>query len=154
MKLIPLFLLAGMLAVSGWAERYSAELVEKAEAGDANAQCILGWCYKNGQGVGKDEKEAVKWYTKSAEQGNAAAQYNLGVSYKEGTGVGKDAKEAVKWFTKLTNLTPKKKDHWTIISLGWEVWKQVNLQKLNKRFFWQVTITGPRLRMSGRNTCV
>ena len=66
-----------MVAVSGWAEvrvPYSPELVKKAESGDAEAQCSLGWCYKHGKGVAKDEKEAVKWYTKAAEKGNASAQ--------------------------------------------------------------------------------
>jgi TPR repeat protein len=48
------------------APTFSPELVSKAEAGDAVAQCNLGWCYANGTGVEKDEKEAVKWYTKSA----------------------------------------------------------------------------------------
>ena len=36
-----------------------------------HAQNNLGGCYKNGTGVAKDEKEAVKWYTKPAEQGDA-----------------------------------------------------------------------------------
>ena len=82
MKLIPLFLLVGMLGVSGWAEEwkpepYSTELVKKAESGDALAQLNLGSFFYHGQGVGKDEKEAVKWYTKSAEQGNETAKYAL-----------------------------------------------------------------------------
>ena len=38
MKLIPLLLLAGMFAVSGWAEIYSPELVKKAEGGDDPAR--------------------------------------------------------------------------------------------------------------------
>jgi TPR repeat protein len=33
----------------------------------------LGYCYKNGRGVSKDELEAVKWYRKAAEQGNDCA---------------------------------------------------------------------------------
>ena len=68
MKLITLFLLVGMLAVSGWADDYSSDLV-KAQAGDAMGQYNLGWCYYYGKGVNQDYKEAVKWYTKSAEQG-------------------------------------------------------------------------------------
>jgi len=72
----------------------------KAEQGDAYAQYILGWMYKDGQGVLQDYKEAVKWYTKSAEQGDAYAQYNLGLMYKDGQGVLQDYKEAVKWYTK------------------------------------------------------
>ena len=104
MKLIPIFFLVGMLAVSGWAEfvdRYSPELVKKAESGDATAQWHLGVAYENGMnGVAEDYKEALKWYTKSAEQGNASAQELLGSRYSMGSIVGKDEKEAVKWYTK------------------------------------------------------
>ena len=50
--------------------------------------------------MAKDEKEAVKWYTKAADQGLARGQCNLGVCYDNGTGVAKDEKEAVKWYTK------------------------------------------------------
>jgi TPR repeat protein len=102
MKLIPVLLIVGMLAVSGGAEEvpYSPELVRKAESGDALAQYNLGIAFYMGAGVGKDEKEAVKWYTKSAGQGNPQAQRNLGFCYYKGTGVAKDAKEAVKWYTK------------------------------------------------------
>ena len=92
-----------MVAVSGWAEvrvPYSPELVKKAESGDAEAQCSLGWCYKHGKGVVKDGKEAVKWYSKAAEQGNSNGQNCLGWCYANGLGVVKDEKEAVKWYTK------------------------------------------------------
>ena len=72
MKRFPLLSLIGLLAVSGWAddkkpEPYSAELVKRAEAGDAKAQNHLGWCYENGQGVAKDTNEATKWFRKSIE---------------------------------------------------------------------------------------
>ena len=68
--------------------------------GNAGAQYNLGACYYKGEGVTKDEKEAVKWFTKSAEQGNVYAQRDLGVAYYKGEGVTQDYKEAVKWFTK------------------------------------------------------
>ena len=105
MRLIPLFLLVGVLALSGWAEDakpepYSPELVKKAEAGDAKAQYDLGSGYCLGEGVTKDKKEAVKWFRMAAEQGNAKAQCALGVCYYGGDGVTKDYKEALKWLTK------------------------------------------------------
>jgi hypothetical protein len=50
-----------------------------------------------GQGVEKDEAEAVKWYRKAAEQNNAGAQNNLGSRYANGQGVEKDLVEAYKW---------------------------------------------------------
>ena len=42
----------------------------RAEAGDANAQLLLGVMYDHGKGVLEDDKEAVKWYRKAAEQGH------------------------------------------------------------------------------------
>ncbi len=51
---------------------------------------IWAVCYADGQGVAKDEVEAVKWYRKAAEQNDAQAQYNLGVCYADGQGVAKD----------------------------------------------------------------
>ena len=54
----------------------------------------------NGQGVAKDEVEAVKWYRKAAEQNDAEAQNNLGLCYANGQGVAKDEVEAVKWYRK------------------------------------------------------
>ena len=35
------------------------------------AQCNLGVCYKNGDGVSKDSKEAVRYYRLAADQGHA-----------------------------------------------------------------------------------
>ena len=59
--------------------------------------------YDNGQGVGQDFKEAVKWYQKAADQGDAEAQYSLGSHYDEGQGVEQDSKEAVKWYQKAAD---------------------------------------------------
>jgi TPR repeat protein len=53
--------------------------------------------YEKGQGVPKDDAEAVKWYRKAAEQGNAGAQDKLGAMYADGRGVPKDDAEAVRW---------------------------------------------------------
>jgi TPR repeat protein len=71
-----------------------------AESGDAVAQYKLGVCYSKGEGVAKDELEAVKWWRKAADQNYAKAQDNLGTCYYKGEGVAKDYVEAVKWFRK------------------------------------------------------
>ena len=76
------------------------EIKSKAEKGDAQAQLNLGFCYASGQGVAKDEVEAMKWYRKAAEQNLAQAQCNLGWCYFNGVGVTKDLVEAVKWYQK------------------------------------------------------
>ena len=74
------------------------EWVERAEAGDANAQFVLGVRYDNGIGVPEDDTEAVKWYRLAADQGDADAQLNLGLMYDNGNGVPEDDTEAVKWY--------------------------------------------------------
>ena len=51
-----------------------------------------------GEGVAKDDKEAVKWYRLSAEQQISGAQSNLGLMYEKGLGVEQDYVEAHKWF--------------------------------------------------------
>lgn len=71
-----------------------------AEQGYAAAQNGFGICYQYGQGVEKNEVEAVKWYQKASEQGYAISQCNLGVCYEYGQGVEKNEVEAVKWYRK------------------------------------------------------
>ncbi len=90
------------------------ELIAKAEQGDPDAQYELGICYLHGEGVERNEEEAVKWLTEAAEQGHVDAQYELGIYY---TYV--DYEEAAKWLTeaaeqghvdaqkKLAELSPK-----------------------------------------------
>ena len=92
-----LSLLCLCLSVSGQATDLE-ELRKKAEAGDAEAQSSLGFCYQHGQGVPRDKAEAVKWYCLAAEQGFAKAQHSLGGCYAYGFGVEKDNAEAAKWY--------------------------------------------------------
>jgi TPR repeat protein len=60
----------------------------------------LGVAFRDGEGVEKDEKEAVRWFRKAAEQGYAMAQVELGKVYYYGQGVKKDNTEAIKWYRK------------------------------------------------------
>ena len=76
----------------------SPEICVSAEQGDAKAQTNLGYAYYNGEGVAKDQGEAVRWYRMAAEQGNADAQIRLGFAYYNGEGVAKDQGEAVRWY--------------------------------------------------------
>lgn len=71
----------------------------KAAQGDSHAQCNLGAMYREGIGVDKDEKEAVKLYQLAAAQGHSIAQFNLGACYEDGIGgLEKDEKEAVRLY--------------------------------------------------------
>ena len=78
----------------------------RAEAGDAHAQVHLGFIYFTGEGVPKDDDEALKWYRKAAEQGNSDALHNLGAMYVNGSGVQQDDAKAYMFF----NLAAAKGD--------------------------------------------
>jgi TPR repeat protein len=102
----------GMVTAPAWADYqdglrayqhgdYAAayrEWLPLAEQGDAAAQASLGGLYVNGQGVTKDDTEALKWLRLAAEQGNAIAQNNLGFMYGNGRGVPRDDAQAVEWY--------------------------------------------------------
>jgi Sel1 repeat len=67
-----------------------------AERGDADAQFHLGVMYESGQGVLRNDAEAINWYRKAAEQNDAVAQFDLGVMYAKG--VSPNHAEAALWY--------------------------------------------------------
>ena len=71
--------------------------LRKAAEKDPDAEAYLGWAYSHGEGVPKNDDEAVNWYRKSAEHGSAMGQSNLAFMYENGRGVRKDLTEAAKW---------------------------------------------------------
>jgi len=71
---------------------------ERAQLGDVNAQCNLGYLYAQGDLVTQDYVQAVYWWEKAATKGNSDAQYNLGTAYEAGTGVEHDRFQAAKWW--------------------------------------------------------
>ena len=73
-----------------------------AEKGQVLAQFNLGNMYVNGDGVPKNDVEAVKWYRLAAEQGNADAQYNLGNMYSNGVGVPQNYVKSYVWLSVAT----------------------------------------------------
>ncbi|WP_249122700.1 DUF2971 domain-containing protein [Pseudoalteromonas sp. M8] len=73
-------------------------LIEKAQRGDADAQCNLGLMYINGQGVAQSDEKAVEYYQLAAKQGNARGQCNLGVMYAQGKGVAQSDEKAIKYY--------------------------------------------------------
>ena len=69
-----------------------------AEQGDPDAQYNLGLLYMNGQGVEKNDRTALMWFTRAGQQGIADAQYNAGVMFYLGKGVYPSDITAVKWW--------------------------------------------------------
>jgi hypothetical protein len=95
------FVLMPVLCASLFAQRPNlAETKKRAEAGSAKAQNELGDMYNFGEGVPRDDMEAVRWLRKAADQGHADAQNHLGLMCKIGMGVPKDIAEALRWYRK------------------------------------------------------
>ncbi|MCA3273862.1 MAG: sel1 repeat family protein [Roseomonas sp.] len=69
-----------------------------AEQGNPVAQSKLGLMLQNGQGVARDDAQAVQWYRRAADQGLAIAQNNLGYALATGRGVARDDAQAAQWY--------------------------------------------------------
>ena len=96
-------LLTALLASTTIAAATFDETMALAKQGNSTAQFNLGGMYNKGEGVPKNDAEAVKWYRKAADQGFAKAQFNLGNMYANGEGVPENDAEAVKWYRKAAD---------------------------------------------------
>jgi len=76
------------------------EIRPLAQAGNADAEHLLGLMYYMGRGVPQDFKQALEWHRKAALKGKADAQYVVGAMYYTGNAVIQDHKQAVAWFRK------------------------------------------------------
>jgi len=56
-------------------------LLPFAEAGNAEAQSIIGFLYYMGMGVDRDLHMAIEWLRKAIDQGRGDAAHNLGTLY-------------------------------------------------------------------------
>ena len=68
-----------------------------ADRGDADAQWQVGVRYHNGEGVPRDDAQAMQWFLRAAEQGHVIAQATLGAYYWAGRGVPQDLSKAYLW---------------------------------------------------------
>jgi len=73
------------------------DLRKLAGRGDAEAQWQIGVRYHNGEGVPRDDVQAMQWFLRAAEQGHATAQATLGAYYWAGRGVPQDLSKAYFW---------------------------------------------------------
>src|SRR5437660_6348417 len=72
---------------------------ELADAGDANAQFIVGLqCAQAGSDA--DFVAAAEWYRKASAQHHSLAQFNLGIMYLKGQGMPRDQKISLMWMAK------------------------------------------------------
>jgi serine/threonine protein kinase len=79
--------------------------LEAADLGDTNAMQELGESYASGEGVSKDDLEALRWFLRAAGGGNTAAMLSLGGLYLFGSdAVPQSDDDAVRWFKKAADL--------------------------------------------------
>lgn len=77
----------------------SAEwMLRAANAGNSEAQFVLGQFYKAGAGVPKDMDKAVRWLTSAALNRHKGAQILLGNMYRTGDGVEVNVDESDRWY--------------------------------------------------------
>ena len=76
-----LLILVALITSTAFATPSIEETMIEAMQGEAYAQYNLGLIYFKGEGVPKNDAEAVKWFRKAADQGHAKAQFNQGLMY-------------------------------------------------------------------------
>jgi len=82
----------------GWFLTAFARALDRAIAGDAAAQTLLGELLSRGLGVKQDLAAAVDWYRLAAGGGDPEAQYALARLYLEGQAVEQDLAKAADYF--------------------------------------------------------
>jgi len=79
----------------------AAPLLQFACDGNVGAACtVLGWLYRSGLGVARDDREAVALFRRACETGHLRGCNDLGYMHENGFGVAKDEDEAVELFRK------------------------------------------------------
>jgi GAF domain/Sel1 repeat len=78
-------------------------VLNRAGAGDSNAQYEMGLRYADGAGVPQNYRDAMAWFAKAAANGNDDAQWRLGLGYIIGIGVPHDERKAVVSFKRAAN---------------------------------------------------
>jgi len=75
-----------------------SQLSAKAQAGDTEAQFVLGSYYYTGELVPQDLAVAARWFERASLHGHSLAQFNLGYMCSQGQGVPVDLEAARKWY--------------------------------------------------------
>ena len=88
---------------SGDFDRAFPILRSGAEAGDANAQYLLGTLYRLGAGAPQDEYRAFHWYRVAAKEDMPEAQFQVGLMFLRGEGVTAREDEALEWLSRAAD---------------------------------------------------
>jgi hypothetical protein len=74
-----------------------------ADENNSDGQYNVGLCYKYGEGVTKNVKEATKWFLLAANNDHTLAQVQLGEIYMLGIECKMNTAEGIKWYTKASD---------------------------------------------------
>jgi localization factor PodJL len=102
-----------------------AELKQKADAGDAQAEREIGLKYLAGDGMAADEAEAARWLMSAAYKGEVSAEYWLGTLYARGHGLPADASQANHWYEAAAKQGHRRAMH----NLGLNNFQGVGMEK-------------------------
>lgn len=84
-----------------------AELREQAAGGNANAQWQLARIHRDGEGVAKDEAEALAWAHRAADGGHAEAMDFVGSAFLRGSLIKRQPAIALGYFTAAADRLPQ-----------------------------------------------
>ena len=82
---------------------YFEDIIKKANAGDREAQCSLGFAYMLGEDIEQDYSLALEWLKKSSKQGFAEAYRHIAELYMNGNGVIKSLEMAI-YYSRMAEL--------------------------------------------------
>ena len=93
-----------MKAVESMTTEALADVLRRARAGDADAQVVAALSLFAGNGISRDQSEAMQWLRAAVERGHPIAQNSMGMLYALGAeGLPRDAAIAVEWFRKAAS---------------------------------------------------
>lgn len=90
----------GLLGQVREKKAFETNLIRRANLGNPEEQCNLGYFYKEGQFIRKNHKQARIWFAKAANKGYSIAQNELGVMFQYGQGGVKNYAQAKSWYEK------------------------------------------------------
>lgn len=99
--MVSLLFMAGILFSNlgtAHAAGFNADLEQKAENGNTQAQFDLGTLYLNAQGPNRDVNKALQWLTYAANNQHSEAQQTLGLLYFHGWHTSESTLSAKYWF--------------------------------------------------------
>jgi hypothetical protein len=76
----------------------------QAETGDIASVYALAGLYREGRGIERNARAALRWYTKAADKGLVVTQFALGSMFEAGDGVKQDSFRAAEWYSLAAGL--------------------------------------------------